>query len=78
MLSILKNKKLKPNNILNEKHKDMLESPDFERNHYSITSTGIYKIGHDSIRFKKWLAYYDRFYFESINYYDLMGSLSKY
>ena len=38
----------------------MLEYPDFEQTHYSITAEGIYKIGHDSIRVIKWLAYYDR------------------
>ena len=31
----------------------MLEKPDFEQNCYSINSTGIYKIGHDSIRLMK-------------------------
>ena len=31
----------------------MLENPDFEQNHYSITSTGMYKIGHDRIRLMK-------------------------
>ena len=38
------------NNILIEKYKNMLEFPDFEQNHYSKTSTGICRIGHDSIR----------------------------
>ena len=28
----------------------MLEKPNFEQNHYSKTSTGIYKIAHDIIR----------------------------
>ena len=31
VLSTLKNKKLKISNIINEKYKDMLEKPDFER-----------------------------------------------
>ena len=75
VLAILKNKKLKINNILIEKYKDMLKNPNFEQNRYSITSTGIYKLGHDSIRLMKWICYYDRSYFENINYYDLMGSL---
>ena len=35
----------------------MLKNPNFEQNKYSLTSTGIYKIGHDSIRLTKWLAY---------------------
>ena len=52
----------------------MNENPDFEQNYYSRTAIGIYKIGHDAIRLTKWLAYYDRSYYESINYYDLMGS----
>ena len=56
----------------------MLENPDFEQNNYSITSTGIYKIGHDSIRLMKWISYYDRSYYENINYYDLMGSICRY
>ena len=50
VLSTLKNKKLKINNILIEKYKEMLKNPNFEQNKFSITSTGIYKIGHDSIR----------------------------
>ena len=77
VLSTLKNKKLKINNILNKKYKDMLENPNFEQNKYSITSTGIYRIGHDSIRLMKWICYYDRRYYENINYYDLMGSVCK-
>ena len=60
VLSTLKNKNLKTNNILIEIYKDMLKNPDFEQNNYSITSTGIYKIGHDSIRLTKWICYYDR------------------
>ena len=56
----------------------MLENPDFEQDHYSRTSTGVYKIGHDSIRLMKGLAYYDRSYYKNINYYDLMGSVLKY
>ena len=38
----------------------MLENPNFEQNKYSITSTGKYKIAHDSIRLMKWNCYYDR------------------
>ena len=34
----------------------MLENPNFEQNKYSQTSTGIYKIGHDSIRLMKWIC----------------------
>ena len=49
VLSTLKNKKLKINNTIIEIYKDMLKNPDFEQNYCSRTSTGIYKIGHDSI-----------------------------
>ena len=38
----------------------MLQNPDFEQNKNSITSTGLYKITHDSIRLMKWICYYDR------------------
>ena len=75
VLSTLKNKKLKINNILIEIYEDMLRNPNFEQNKYSITSTAIYRIGHDSIRLMKWICYYDRSYYEKINCYDLMGSL---
>ena len=77
VLSTLKNKKLKSNNILIEKYKNMLESPNFEQNQYSRTAEGIYKIAHDSIRLMKWICYYDRSYYENINYYDLLGSVCK-
>ena len=65
---------MKINNILIEKYIDMLKNPNFEQNKYSITSTGIYKNAHDSIRLMKWICYYDRSYYENINYYELMGS----
>ena len=78
VLSRLKNKKLKINNILIEIYKDMLRNPNFEQNKYSLTSSGIYKIGHDSIRLIKWICYYDRSYYENINYYDMMGSICRY
>ena len=74
-LSILKNKKLKTNKILIEKYKNMLLNPDFEQNYWSRTATGIYKIGHNSKRLMKWICYYDRSYYENINYYDMMGSI---
>ena len=48
-LSTLRNKKLKINNTLFEKFKDMSENPDFEQDYWSRTAEGIYKIGHDSI-----------------------------
>ena len=75
VLSTLKNKKLKINTVLIEKYKDLLKSPDFEQNYWSRSATGIYKIGHDSIRLMKWICYYDRSYYENINYYVLMGSI---
>ena len=75
VLSTLKNRKLKINNILIEKYKNMLENPNLEQNYWSGTATGIYKIGYDSIRLMKWICYYDRSYYENIISYDLMGSL---
>ena len=78
ILSTLKNKKLKINNILIEKYKNMLENSNFEQNYWSKTATGVYKIGHDSIRLMKRICYCDRTYYENINYYDLMGSVCKY
>ena len=78
VLSTLKNKKLKINNKLIEIYKDLLKNPDFEQNYWSKTATGIYKIGHDSIRLMKWICYYDRSYYENRNYYDLMASICIY
>ena len=78
VLSTLKNKKLKINHILIEKYKNKLENTDFEQNYWSRTATGIYKIGHDSNRIMKRICYYDRSYYENINYYDFMGSVCKY
>ena len=78
VLSTLKSKKLKINNILIEKYKIMLENSDFEQNYWSRTAQGVYKIGHDSIRLMKWICYYDRSYYENINYFDLMASVCRY
>ena len=75
VLSTLKNKNLKINDILIEKNKDLLKNPDFQQDYWSITAQGVYKIGHDSIRLMKWICYYDRAYYENINYHDLMGSI---
>ena len=77
VLSTLKNENLKVNNTLIEKYRDMLENPNFEQNHYLITSTGIYKLAHDSNRLIKWICYYDLSYCENINYSDLIGSVLK-
>ena len=41
VLSTLKNKKLKINDILIEKYKNMYENSDFEQNYWSRTATGI-------------------------------------
>ena len=53
----------------------MLENPDFEQIYHSRTVAGVYEIGHNSIKVMKLLAYYDRAYYENINYYDLMVSI---
>ena len=53
----------------------MNENSDFEQDYCYKTATGIYKTGHDSIRLMKKLPYFDRSYFENINYYDLMASV---
>ena len=55
----------------------MLESPIFEQIFWSRTAIGLYKIGHDSIRLMKWICFYDRSYYENINYFILMGSNCK-
>ena len=44
----------------------MNEKPDFEQEYWSKISKDIYKVGHESIRLMKWLAYYDRSYNENI------------
>ena len=75
VLTTLKNKKLKINNTLIEIYKDMIKNPVFEQNYWSRTAKGIYKIGHDSVRLKKFICYYDRSYYANINYYDLMGGI---
>ena len=55
----------------------MLEKPDFEQNYWSRTAIGIYKIGNDSVLLLEWLIYYDRSYYDKMNFYDLMGSIVK-
>ena len=77
VLSTLKNRKLKINNTLIEIYKDMIKNPDFEQNHWSRTAIGIYKIGHDSIRLMKWLIFYDKTFYDNMNYIDLMESICK-
>ena len=78
VLSTLKNIKLKINDTLKEIYTDMLLNPNFEQKYWTRTAKGIYKIGLDSIRLRKWICYYNRSYYENINYYDLMGSICKY
>ena len=53
----------------------MSEVPDFQQDQYSRTAESIFKIGHDSISLMKWLAYYDRSFYENKNYYDVMASV---
>ena len=52
----------------------MNKCPDFEKNYYSTIARGIYKLGHHSIRFMKWLAYYDISFYVNKNYYHFLGS----
>ena len=77
VLSTLKIKKFKIGKILIEKYKDMLENPNFEQDPWSRTAEGINKIGHDSNIIIKWLIYYDRSYYDNINYFVLVGSICK-
>ena len=55
----------------------MNENLDCEQEYWSRAATGLYKIGHDSIRLMRWLASYYRSYCENVEYYDLMGSVLK-
>ena len=75
VLSTLKNKQLKIDNTLIDKYKDMILNPDLEQDNWSKTAESIYKIGHNCIRLMNWLCYYDRSYYENINYCCLMGSI---
>ena len=47
------------NNILTEKYKGMHENPDFDKDYWSRTAIGIYKIGQDCITLRKRFLYYD-------------------
>ena len=53
----------------------MIENPDFEQDYWSRTTQGVYKIVPDSIGLMKWICFYDTFYYENINYFDLMASV---
>ena len=55
----------------------MLENPNFEENYWSRTAQGVYKIGHNNIGLMKWICYYDRSFYENVNYFDLMASVCK-
>ena len=77
VLSTLENKKVKINDTLIEKNKDMLENLGFEQDYWSRTAEGIDRFGHDSIRLMKWLIYYNRRYYDIMNYIDLMGGIVK-
>ena len=77
VLSTIKNKKLKINNVLIEKYKNMLANWDFEQNCWSRTATDFYKIGHDCVRLMKFICFYDRSFIEDINYFDMMASVCK-
>ena len=55
----------------------MLENPDMEQGYYSSTASSIYEIGRDSIRSMNWICYYDRSYYENLNYYNLRASICK-
>ena len=78
VLSTLKNKKLKINDILIEKYKDRLENLNFEQVYWSRTAIALNRIGHDFVRLMKWFISYDKFYYDNMNYFDLMGSICKY
>ena len=56
----------------------MLENSDFELNYWSRTAKNIHKIVHDSIGLMKWIRYYDRCYYENVNFYEMMGSVCRY
>ena len=56
----------------------MLEILVLERYYWWRTAESIYKIEHDRIRLMKCLIYYDRSYYDSMNYFDLMGFICKY
>ena len=75
ILSTIKIKKLKINNILVEKNKDLFENSDFEQNYDWRTATGIYIFGHDNLRFMTWLAENYESVYENMNYYDLMAGV---
>ena len=68
-----KEKKLKMYKILIETFKDMNENADFNQNYCSRTAVVTSRIGHDSIRLVKRLAYYDRSDCENIKHYDLLA-----
>ena len=56
----------------------MLKKHDFEQDYHSRIATGIYKIGNDSVRIMKRLAYFDRSFYGNFIYYVLMASILKF
>ena len=57
--------KLKTNNILIEKYKNMLQNQDSEQDYWLRTAIDIYKIGHNSIRLLEWLIFCGRSYYDN-------------
>ena len=47
-------------------------NPEFQRNHFSRTAKGIYRLGHKCIKLMKWMAWYERF-FDNINFLSQFG-----
>ena len=56
----------------------MFVNSDFQQNYWSRTATGIFKTGHDCVQLMKFICYYDRSFYENINYYDMMASVCKF
>ena len=54
----------------------MMECPDFEQKYHSRSAIDIYKIGYNSVRLVRWLAYFGRFYYGRKKFFYLMGSVS--
>ena len=75
VLSRIRDRKLRIKIEVTEKNKNIDEK--FGQSHYYRTAIGIYKIGHNSSRLEKWIAYYHRYYPNMICF-DLMTSILKY
>ena len=68
VLSTLKKRKMKINNILIENFKVTKKNPGFEQYYHCRTSVGINKIGFESLRLKDWLFHYDTCFYENITF----------